>query len=85
LICSSPNAGATNESGFTGLPGGGLYKTVTIMYGDIGMAGYWWSSSPARLAVGSYMIWPLYTGNTTFWDDFSPPEDGVSVRCIRKP
>jgi uncharacterized protein (TIGR02145 family) len=82
---TAPNTGATNESGFTGLPGGGLYKTVTIMYGDIGMAGYWWSSSPARLAIGWYMFWPLYTDNTTFRDDFCPPKDGVSVRCIRNP
>jgi uncharacterized protein (TIGR02145 family) len=81
---TAPNTGATNESGFTGLPGGGIYKPEAI-FDEIGTSGYWWSSSPARLAVGSYMIWPLYTENTTFMDDWSPPEDGLSVRCIRNP
>ena len=41
----APNEGATNKSGFTGLPGG-----ITIVFGgsyyeDLGFKGYWWSSS----------------------------------------
>lgn len=37
------NIGATNESGFTGLPGGALTDSNSIGY--IGLYGNWWSSS----------------------------------------
>src|SRR5262249_47959916 len=41
----APNTGATNKTGFTGLPGGYRpnYGTGTFYY--IGSYGYWWSST----------------------------------------
>ena len=39
----SPNNGATNESGFTALPGGYRYGSGTFF--DIGSTGNWWSST----------------------------------------
>lgn len=39
----SPNIGATNESGFTALPGGVCYADGD--YSGIGGDGFWWSSS----------------------------------------
>ena len=44
----SPNAGATNESGFTGLPGG--LRTTVASFGDLGIIGYFWSSSEQNTA-----------------------------------
>jgi len=41
----SPNTGATNETGFTGLPGGYRYGIVDFSWLGIGEQGYWWSSS----------------------------------------
>ena len=40
---ASPNTGATNESGFTALPGGLRYLGGTFY--DIGFIAYWWSST----------------------------------------
>lgn len=40
----TPNIAATNESGFTGLPGG--HRSDTGGFNSIGSGGYWWSSSP---------------------------------------
>ena len=39
-----PNTGATNSSGFTGLPGGAHYTNHGI-FDNQGDAGFWWSSS----------------------------------------
>jgi uncharacterized protein (TIGR02145 family) len=46
----SPNQGATNESGFTALPGGHLYEIINGNISNtgfeyIGIRGYWWSST----------------------------------------
>jgi uncharacterized protein (TIGR02145 family) len=42
-LWQSPNTGATNESGFTGLPGGFLINAGN--FGNIGQDAYWWSST----------------------------------------
>jgi uncharacterized protein (TIGR02145 family) len=39
----SPNTGATNESGFTALPGG--YRFTNKFCFDMGSHGYWWSAT----------------------------------------
>ena len=41
---ASPNTGATNESGFTALPGGSRFYNDGI-YQNMGGLGYFWSSS----------------------------------------
>src|SRR5574344_393885 len=40
---NSPNTGATNETGFTALPGG--YRNFSGTFLDIGNYGYWWSAT----------------------------------------
>lgn len=42
----SPNSGATNESGFSALPGGEFNDS--FFYNFRGLAGFWWSSSEAH-------------------------------------
>jgi uncharacterized protein (TIGR02145 family) len=42
-LWQSPNTDATNESGFTGLPGG--YRDNSGPFNGIGCDGFWWSSS----------------------------------------
>jgi uncharacterized protein (TIGR02145 family) len=76
----SPNFNATNESGFSGLPGG-VRTDYQGPFGSFGLGGGWWSSSE----FGDYVAWSYglsynngsIGGNTIF------KEDGYSVRCLR--
>jgi uncharacterized protein (TIGR02145 family) len=56
---ASPNTGATNSSGFTGLPGG--YRASGGGFGNLGYSGSWWSSSVA----GSGNAWYRYLDYNT--------------------
>ncbi len=42
---NAPNQGATNESGFSGLPGGERYFNSNAAFYGLGKYGFWWSSS----------------------------------------
>ena len=76
----SPNTGATNESGFTGLPDGIRRYTdgYFFQHGDIG---HFWSSTQG--IVPSAMSRRLSYGNTSVsrFSDFNR-NSGFSVRCI---
>ena len=76
-LWQSPNTGATNESGFTGLPGGFRYSAS---YEGIGSDGIWWSSSEANLSA-----WAFFLGNGygNMYGDNNSKEFGYSVRCIK--
>ena len=74
-----PNGGATNESGFTALPGG--YRSLNGAYYTIGNYGYWWSSfenstADALLRGVGYNDSRLDRGNYG-------KQYGFSVRCLR--
>ena len=76
----SPNTGATNESGFTALPGGyrgGYYGDYNVM----GHFGVFWSSTE----YSSRYAWSrLLSCNYSDVDRFSyDKQDGFSVRCLR--
>ena len=75
----SPNTGATNEFGFTALPGGGRADHGKFLY--IGVAGYWWSSSEVNvdLAPASQMV--LF--DPAIGINELPKWLGFSVRCLR--
>jgi len=69
----SNNAGATNESGFTGLPSGTRAGGSFSRLGQIGM---WWSSGTCAYAYLEYTISDLRRSG-------SNSEFGISVRCVR--
>ncbi len=76
---TSPNTGATNESGFTALPGGYRYYGGT--FNIIGHAGHWWSSTQSSTdnAWYRYLLYAysgVYRGNNN-------KGNGFSVRCLR--
>jgi uncharacterized protein (TIGR02145 family) len=75
----SPNTGATNSSGFTGLPGG--YRGYNGAFYFIGDYGSWWSSSESATANA----WgrSLSYNNGTVSRAFSNKTSGFSVRCLR--
>jgi uncharacterized protein (TIGR02145 family) len=77
---NSPNTGATNSSGFTGLPGGS--RSEIHAYEAMGNAGYWWSTTEAfggadAQAMGLFTNSDeanIVTGSKIF---------GTSIRCIK--
>ncbi|MCO5249382.1 MAG: fibrobacter succinogenes major paralogous domain-containing protein [Chitinophagales bacterium] len=78
-LWESPNSGATNESGFSGLPGG--YRGGDGSYGGMGSLGYWWSSTEygTSLAWGRY----LYYSVSSVFRGNDGKERGLSCRCAR--
>jgi Fibronectin type III domain./Fibrobacter succinogenes major domain (Fib_succ_major). len=72
---NAPNTNATNESGFTALPGGYRSETDGTCYG-LGKYAYWWFSDTARTQK------ILYTDSTVV-NDLSSKLSGCSIRCLR--
>jgi uncharacterized protein (TIGR02145 family) len=75
----SPNLEASNESGFSGLPGGARFSGG--LYSDIGFAGYWWSSTEyaPEFAFGRILFFDSGVIN----QNGSAGQAGYSVRCMR--
>jgi len=74
-----PNTGATNESGFTALAGGGRSPWGT--YGEIPNYGTWWSSSPYS-NTKAYARGIEYDASYVGWFEDMDNRYGNSVRCI---
>jgi uncharacterized protein (TIGR02145 family) len=76
---TTPNIGATNETGFTALPGGFRYLDGTCFY--IGYYGDWWSSTE----ISTTNAWDRAMGyNGTRVDGGTNYKRfGFSVRCVR--
>ena len=75
----SPNMGATNESGFTALPGGTLYYDGSFAY--VWNFGCWWSSTDED----DYTAWILrliYYG-VNVENVLGRKSNGFSVRCLK--
>jgi len=74
---ADPNTGATNESGFTALPGG--LRSYSGVFKNVGYYGYWWSSSQ----YDAYMIWYWSMHyNADVSNYFTGKIAGFSVRCV---
>ena len=77
----SPNTGATNESGFTGLPAG-VNSPYTSPYSLMGESAKFWSST-AIPPIAAWS-WGLYFSNSRLGNDGSWEQGwAFSVRCIR--
>jgi uncharacterized protein (TIGR02145 family) len=82
---TSPNTDATNESGFSGLPGGvrGAYgPSSATSFSSIGIDGNWWISTVDGDSQQPLYI-TLYYNYSILEFDGVPKTDGHSVRCIR--
>jgi uncharacterized protein (TIGR02145 family) len=76
----SPNAGATNETGFTALPGG--YRNYDgRFFGSFGSYGNWWTFTEET----TYFAWYREMGYdySNVARDFNTKQYGFSVRCLR--
>jgi len=74
---NSPNEGADNSSGFTGLPAG----SRSDLFHSLGDGSRWWSSKHFD-ETNAYALSVSYTYASTFWYNYSK-NHGYSVRCIR--
>jgi uncharacterized protein (TIGR02145 family) len=76
---NSPNTGATNESGFSGLPGG--YRDYDGDYVHIGNVAYFWS------ATEDYTYHPLVRALFYCYSEVGRysyyKQSGFSVRCVK--
>ena len=79
LHWGSPNTGATNSTGFTGLPGG-MRDPVNNDFRTIGENGLWWTSSVSGTNAGSTYMWYLFAGID---HNPAPRKYGFSIRCVK--
>lgn len=78
---ASPNTGATNESGFTALPGGGGLRAGMIIPDK--MTGAWWLSDGFNVSSGTVKMLLLnHVNSINIIVDFQAQQLG-SVRCIK--
>jgi uncharacterized protein (TIGR02145 family) len=76
---TTPNTGATNISGFTGLPGG--LRSTSGTFSLVTNFGYWWSASEYG-TVNAWYRYLFYNGGYVFRDILNK-RCGFSVRCLR--
>ncbi|MEI6089827.1 MAG: FISUMP domain-containing protein [bacterium] len=78
-LWKSPNLGATNESGFSAIPGG--YRASTGTFSSLGGAGKFWCSTEYSTIYG----WnaQLYSHISSLIRCGSWKESGSTVRCVR--
>jgi len=75
-----PNTGATNESGFSGLPGG--YRNfVSGTFDNLGDGGNWWSASESVAEYAWYR--GLSANGAGIYRGTNDEGNGFSVRCLR--
>lgn len=74
----SPNTGATNEKGFTALPGG--QRASHGQFSGIGTLGTWWTST----GDGTFDAWGRYINynDSTLYRYDDTKKAGFSVRCV---
>jgi uncharacterized protein (TIGR02145 family) len=75
----SPNTAATNESGFSCLPGG--CHNSGAAFNLIGINGFWWSSSENNTAYAWLRI--VSYGGGIAYRNYNDKKQGYSVRCVR--
>jgi uncharacterized protein (TIGR02145 family) len=74
-----PNTGATNEFGFSALPGGFRYQDG--IFHDFGFSGYWWTSTKNSDTRAFFRYMDYEYSNVFRFNNLN--KNGFSVRCIR--
>lgn len=75
----SPNSGASNSSGFSGLPGG--YRLTAGTFLNLGVYAYFWSSTENLSANAWYRL--LYFNNAETYRLSYAKGIGLPVRCVK--
>jgi uncharacterized protein (TIGR02145 family) len=80
-LWANPNTGATNESGFSAIPGG--WRDISVDFSDIRNGAFWWSSSEYNLNTNSAILRYLYYNLNTLLNLNITKSDALSVRLIK--
>lgn len=79
----APNEGATNETGFTALPGGFRWDiTYNGVFGYLGVFGVWWSTTEYEVSSNDVFSPTLGYMISNVSNNVSYKEMGLSVRCL---
>ena len=77
----SPNTGATNSSGFNGLPGGAIRPLDGFNWTF--QNGFWWTSTLSNDATPGPIYWRAYYISEEIFTGVYSKKWGFSVRCIK--
>jgi uncharacterized protein (TIGR02145 family) len=80
-LWNSPNEGATNSSGFTGLPGG--IRSPNAQFGGIGESGMFWSSTEFNTSNGQAREIHYFVNSISGPIGSGAKITGLSVRCLK--
>ena len=80
---TSGTGNGTNETGFSGLPGG--YKINTGQSLFAGQLGYWWTATPATPSTGAWVRGVATSFSGIDRADSQTLKEGFSVRCVKNP
>jgi uncharacterized protein (TIGR02145 family) len=75
------NEGATDEYGFTALPGGIRFIGIGTKFTDLGAVSWWWTSSSRSLFKSNYVS--VSNGVASINISEINPCNGFAVRCIK--
>jgi uncharacterized protein (TIGR02145 family) len=78
---SSPNMGATNELGFTALPGG--YRKASGMFHYLGFSSRWWTSTANTTAATNAYRRYIDSNSSQMYRQLIESRTGYSIRCIK--
>jgi uncharacterized protein (TIGR02145 family) len=77
---TTPNEGATNETGFTALPGG--WRPSGGGFLDFGNFGGWWTSTETSIGY-PYDWYASYKAGNVYNENDVTKQSGVGVRCLK--
>jgi len=75
----SPNTGASNETGFTALPGS--IRGYDAVFESIGFDGFWWTSTESSIDAALYR--QMFSGSGDVHRSSYFKSFGFSVRCVQ--
>lgn len=73
----------TNETGFSGLPGG--FREYNSPFSQFSESGVFWSSSDGLNPMYKELVYLRYSSNLLINGGGLPPNTGASVRCLKNP
>ena len=78
----APNTGATNETGFTALPGGYRNRESGI-FADKGKLSYWWSSTEYVYDAVKAYYREMFNDQASVYREGATKTAGKYVRCVK--